>query len=306
MGRFFGLLAALALLALAGCGFREPKVEVAGALPIELAYREARGGIIVLTGRVNGRADVDFILDTGAPVSVFLDGPRTAALGFDTSGARPLGDPSNPATPVGIIQPGMDIRFGALAFSELTAVVVPERTLPCRERFEEIGFAGVMGADLFKRFVVEIDSATKRVRLHDPKSWQPGHGSSVVPISFRDGHPHVDVKVRLPSGVEVAESMNLDLGMNRGLTLVAGSHPAVSMPAEGAVKKSCFVNGTREERAGAPVDVWLGSASFAVAAPIYSEFPNAVGGRRNGSVGVSLFLGRRIAIDYPGRRLAIG
>src|SRR5262245_21478255 len=112
--RRLGLLAAATLLALAGCGFREPKVAVDGALPLDLAYREARGGLVLLTGRVNGKADVDFILDTGAPVSVIIDGKRTAALGLDTSGARPLGDPSNPATPQGIIQGGMDFRFGAV------------------------------------------------------------------------------------------------------------------------------------------------------------------------------------------------
>lgn len=298
--------AAVALLVLAGCGFREPKVAVEGALPLELPYREARGGLVLLKGRVNGRADVEFILDTGAPVSVILDGQRTTALGLDTSDARPLGDPSNPGTPVGIIQPGMNFRFGPLAFSDLTAVVVPERTMPCRERFDEIGFAGVIGADLFRRFVVEVDTTRKSIRLHDPKSWQPAAGSSVLPISFRNGHPHVEVKVKLPSGEEVTESMNVDIGMNRSLTLAVGSHPAFVMPAEGAApKKSCFVNGVREERVGAPVSVVLGDTVIAVDAPNYSDYPNAVSGKRGGSIGATLFQGRRVTIDYPGKRIAL-
>lgn len=299
-------LLAVALATLAGCGFPEPKVAVNGALPLEIPYREAKGGLVLLKGRVNGRADVEFVLDTGAPVSVILDGERTRALGLDTTHARPLGDPSNPGTPVGIIQGNMDFRFGALAFTDLTAVVVPERTMPCRERFDEIGFAGVIGADLFRRFVVEIDTKAKVIRLFDPKAWRPRDGSSVLPITFTQGHPHVDVKVKLPSGVEVAERMNLDLGMNRSLSLAAGSHPAIVMPAEGATpRKSCFVNGVREERFGPSVDVALGGTVIPVASPTYSAHANVVSGKPAGTIGVSLFQGRTLAIDYPGRRIAL-
>ncbi len=69
-----GATLAFVALAMAGCdtlslllGFPEPVVAVHSALPVELAYREGRGGIVLLTGRVNGKADVDFVLDTGAP-----------------------------------------------------------------------------------------------------------------------------------------------------------------------------------------------------------------------------------------------
>ena len=95
-------------LALAGCdlhdalfGFRPPTISVAGTAPPEMTYREALGGLVILTARVNDTADVDFILDTGAPLTVLLDDRQTAALRLDTSGSKPLGDPKDPATPVG-------------------------------------------------------------------------------------------------------------------------------------------------------------------------------------------------------------
>jgi hypothetical protein len=300
-------------LALGGCGlhdavmgFREPTLEVAGALPVELPYREARGGLVILTGRVNGKADVDFILDTGAPVTVLIDGPRTAALGLDSRGARPLGDPSNPATPVGVIQPGMHFTFAGVTLSGLTAVVIPQKTLPCQDRFEEVGFGGVIGADLFRKFVVEIDPASKRVRLHDPKSWRTPEGATVVPFTLRQGHPFVDTKVTLAGGEQVAGGMNLDIGMNGTLSLVAGSHPAIVMPVDGPMRKSCYVNGAREERVGKPLTLSLGGLRLPVESPIYSAFPNAVDGGRSGSIGIGAFKGRRLTIDYPGNRVIVG
>lgn len=304
--------AAALLLALAGCdlrygllGFPQPSVMVSAALPLELAYREAKGGLVVLTGRVNGRADVDFILDTGAPVSVLIDGSRTTGLGLDTRDARPLGDPDQPATPIGVIRGGFAFDFGGVALNDLTAVVVPQATMPCKERFEEIGFGGVIGADLFRRFVVEIDTAARRVRLHDPAQWRAPAQAPPVPLAFRGGHPFVEATVTLADGQEVATRMNVDTGMNRELTVTTGGHPALAMPADGKPRKSCLVNGTREERDGPPVTVTLGTATARAERPVYSAEPNAADGGRHSTIGVGLFKGRRLVIDYPGSRLFI-
>lgn len=308
-------LAALAatLAGLAGCnlhdalfGFPEPAVAVLGRTPVELAYREAPGGIVILRGRVNDKADVDFILDTGAPVTVLLEGERTAALGLDTSGARPLGDPANPATPTGVIQPGFRIDFGGVSFSGLTAVVVPAKTMPCPERFAAIGFGGVIGADLFRRFVVEVDTARKVVRLHDPKSWRLPEGGTVVPIALQGRHPFVEAKLTLADGREIASRMNVDTGSNGTLTLAAGSPPALPMPRDGEVRRSCLVNGVREDRLGPPVTVTLGGVKVPVEAPVYSEALNPVDGTRTGTIGAGFFQGRRFYIDYPGSRIVLG
>jgi hypothetical protein len=287
-------------------GFGEPTITVSGTLPQELAYRKTREGHVILTGRVNGKADVDFILDTGAPVSVLFDGGQTSSLGLDTRNAKPLGDPDNPATPVGVIQRGLQVSFGAVTLSELTAAVIPEKSLPCRERFEQANAGGVIGASLFRRFVVEIDPVVMRVRLHDPTQWRLPDGAAVVPITFRNGHPFVDAKILLGNGREFAGEMNLDIGKARELSLVAGSHPAIVMPAEGQASRSCYVNGIRDERVGSPVEVAIGKLRIPVEKPLYSATPNAVDSRSSGSLGIGLFQGKRLTIDYPGRRLIVG
>ncbi len=315
MPTFPGRTAAVLALALAagGCnlhdalfGFPEPKVSVAAPLPVDLAYREGPGGQVLLAARVNGRADVDFILDTGAPVSVLLAGARTAALGLDTSGAAPLGDPDNPATPVGVIRDGFGLAFGPVAIDALTMVVVPESSMPCRERFEAAGFAGVIGADLFRRFVVEIDPQAHRVRLHDPATWRPAAGAAVVPIEMRHGHPFVEATLEPAGARPVTAAVNLDTGMNRAAVLATGGDSGLAMPAQGEKRESCLVNGRRTSLLGPPVTVRLGGASLVAEQPAYTEQPNVVDGRQASTLGMGLFRGRRLVIDFPGRRIAIG
>lgn len=286
--------------------FGFPTPEVSAARPIiELPYREGPSGLVLVRGNVNGKAEVDFILDTGAPVTVLLDGPRTAALGLDTSKAAPLGDPKSPATPIGVIEPGFTLAFGDISLRGLTAVLVPERTMPCRERFEAVGFGGVIGADLFRRFVVEVDTRARKLRFHEPASWSMPAGAAAAPLVFRSGHVYLLSPVTLASGARLDADLHLDTGMNRALVLNAGSDPAIAYPADGKPRKSCLVNGEREEREGPRAVVALAGRDLAAESPTYAPPGKAISGQKHGSVGIGLFRERRFAIDYPGKRLVL-
>jgi hypothetical protein len=92
--------------------------------------------------------------------------------------------------------------------------------------------------------------------------------------------------------------------MTKALSLVAGSHPALAMPTEGKVRKTCLVNGLQEERVGAPASVSLGGRSFAVGEPLYSN-GTRIKVQKNGAIGILLFRDRRFAIDYPGKRIVL-
>lgn len=177
--------------------------------------------------------------------------------------------------------------------------------MPCRERFDEINFGGVIGADLFRQFVVEVDPGARRVRIHDPAAWRVPEGATALPITLRSGHPYVEATLRLADGNTVTAGVNVDIGMNRALTLSAGSHPSLVMPVDDKPRKSCYVNGVQEEREGGPIAISLGGIRFEVPAPIYTSSPNAVDGVRTSTIGVGLFTGRRFVADYPGRRLVL-
>lgn len=317
------VLAALTLAMLAGCnlqqalmGFTEPTVQAQfDGEPIELAFREGPGGLVILSGQINGSGRYDFILDTGAPVSVIIDGPATRALKLDTSQARKLGPADNPATPTGVITPGFAFDFGRVKFSDLTAVVIPGHTMPCPERFEKINFQGVIGADLFKRFVVEIDHERGRVRLFDPKHWvapTARAGVAVLPLSFRSGHIYTDLSVNLanqPGVASIPVHVHVDTGKNSALALIAGSRPEIRMPEKGEPQTACYVSGKAKTLKGEPVNLALGQGGHALQArevAVSYEEGDAVGlGARQGAIGVALLKRYVVTFDYPGRRMVL-
>ena len=303
------LLALLASVALAGCdlrhalfGFPTPTYAVPANTPIELPYRDA-AGLLVIEGTINGTR-ADFVLDTGAPVTVFVNGPRLAALALDTSKARKLGPADNPAVPVGIIQPGFTVAFSELTLSGLTAVVVEGASMPCRERFEAANFQGVIGADVMRRFVVEVDPAHRRVRLHDPAHWTPAATVGTLPLEFSGGLPFTHAELR-DADATVPLRLLVDTGSNDTLSLIAGSRPELTLPAQATPRESCYVAGTRKTWRGAPLDLAFGAAIASQVPTSYEDGDTVMRGARHGSVGIGLLKRYAFAIDYPGKRIVL-
>jgi len=299
----------LAALTLAACnlhdallGFPTPKYELATSAPIDLPYRES-AGLLLVKGRVDG-TDASFVLDTGAPVTVLVNGPRLAPLALDTSKARKLGPADNPAVPVGIIKRGLTLQFGGLRLSELSAVVIEGSNMPCRERFEAAGFQGVIGADLMRRFVVEVDPAAQRIRLHDPAGWTPSATLGTLPLEFSGGLPFMQAELRDPAGA-VPLRLLVDTGSNDSLSLIAGSRPELAIPEQAQPRESCYVAGTRKLWRGAPRDLALGEAVATKIPTSYEDGDSVLRGERHGSVGLGLLKRYVFAIDYPGKRIVL-
>lgn len=296
---------------LAGCGhgLMFPRPRLALARPgevIELPCRIGPGGLVLIRGLVNGRAEAEFILDTGAPVSVLIDGPSTAALGLDSTGARKLGPADDPAAPVGVLRPHFELAFGGLTLSGLTVVVIPQASMPCSERFAAVGFQGVIGADLMREFVVEVDSRAQRVRLHAPSAWQPSPGATVLPLSFEQGHCFVQAAGVVAGQAVPALHLHVDTGQREALVLVIGSRAELHAGLRRESRESCYVAGKREVWRGEPVQLTLGGLQLGDVLPSYhltKDSPRVSG--RHGGLGIGLLGQHRLSIDYVGSRLVL-
>lgn len=314
MNRRHALLGTLGALsgALAACDhvalmFPRPRYVLArpGAV-LELPCRIAPGGLILIRANVNGRGDAEFVLDTGAPVSVLIDGPQSAALALDSSGATRLGAADDPASPIGVIRPGFEIALPGLTLSGLSVVVMPQDRLACPERYAAIGFQGVIGADLMRRFVVEIDSAAGVVRLIEPEAWAPPPTAATLPLSFEAGHPFVSVDAQIGGRRIAAVRLHVDTGQTHDLSLKLGSRAEIHEGLAREPREVCFVSGKRQVWRGDAVQLMLGSLVARDVRPSYQAgdaSPRATG--RDGSLGIGLLGRYGLSIDYPGSRLAL-
>jgi hypothetical protein len=144
---------------------------------------------------VDGRPADDFLLDTGASVSL-LDSAWAAAHGIASEGkmqamgAGATGDVAfakvNGIKVAGPDGDGVEIAGQKLAVLALNRFVAP---------FFWRDAAGVLGYDFISRFVMTIDYDTQTLTLHDPKQFTYAGKGTAVPITLSGSIPVVHAKL---------------------------------------------------------------------------------------------------------------
>jgi hypothetical protein len=180
-------------------------------IPIEM-----NGNHVLLQGRVNGSAPLWFTLDTGAARSV-VNIRLARELGLQLTGkgfAQGAGGLAESARLSGITfsLPGAEIKnldVMALALESIEATAGRSMDV-------------IIGAELFHRYVVEVDYASRFIRLYDPQSYAyTGTGES-LPLKFSHNHPYVSGRIALPGMEPIEGDFVIDAGSGFGITF----HPA--------------------------------------------------------------------------------
>lgn len=155
------------------------------AIPVEVS-----NNIVLMQVSVNNSKPLSFILDTGASGTVISES-RAKELGLKLEGQT---DASTQGGSIGAAY----VKDALLQLSK--DAELPKTTLTAiRLNGLDSGFGrridGILGYEIFNRYVVEIDYASKVVRFHEPQTFKyPGRGET-IPISIEENTPFVRAKV---------------------------------------------------------------------------------------------------------------
>ncbi len=175
---------------------------------------EMNGNYIFIHGRVNDSQPLWFILDTGANTSVINAG-RAHELGlkiqegFHATGAGGTVDSA--------IVRGVSLNLGEVTINNLTVGVVPLNAL---EDATGRSLDVILGAELFRNFVVEIDYETNQLKLYEPKDFDYKGKGEILPLAFTHNHPYVHASITLPGREPIEGEFVVDLGSNFAVTLI--------------------------------------------------------------------------------------
>lgn len=291
----------LASLYIANAG---TSVEVTTPLPLSLPYRDIDGWAVV-GASVNGKAPVGFVLDTGASLIALIESDATRHLGLDMRNVKRLGADDDLAAPVGARQDGLSIDLGGVVLKDQTAFALSGCSLGCgKSTPPSIPFGGVIGHDLFRRFVVEVNRDKGLVTLHDPDAFQYGGAGIIVPVSISGRQPFVELPVTEPSGRRYQANFHIDSGAGISATLFPGSHPQIQLPSRGKTTESCFVGGRARYREGQPVQLAIGREQ--VTAPVeYALGREVIADGQHGRLGARFLARFNIIFDYANERLIL-
>lgn len=297
------LLAPFLLLAVAPpAGRALPTPSAVGEPVVAFPFDEDEGHILV-RGEIEGSGPLWLILDTGASGSL-IDAAQARSLGLKLEDAFPVTGAAGvvdafAVSGASIRLPGVELRN-----QELTAL-----PLDFLASGKGRPVAALLGADVFRRFVVEIDYAAERLRLHDPARYVP-QGGEVLPLTLIDDQPYVKAQLVLPGGRTVDGDFAVDTGS--GFTLML----AAPFAAEGKVVESMARTiGAKAQGVGGEILLSIGRLEgvrlgrFLIPAPV-AVLPQSFGGQvaghgKAGHIGAGLLRRFRVTFDYPHGRMIL-
>ena len=282
------------------------EVQFSQPLPVTLPYRDVDGWVIVQAS-VNGSPPVDFVLDTGASLIALLIDEKSAALGIDVSDAKRLGAEDDLAAPVGKPVSGLDIDLGPLRFLDQSALAIPMESVMCFESGarRDPPFRGVLGHELFHRYVVEINRDRAVVILHDPESWEYRGAGQIVEANIESRQPYLTVQVQPPQGDAYNARLHVDTGANIFLTLFPVTSDRIVVPEGGVESEACFVGGRATYHSGTNVDLTFGAGTVETAPVEYATGGEVIDSGQNGRLGAKFLERFNVVFDYSREQMIL-
>jgi hypothetical protein len=277
-----------------------------GAKPVARVSIDFTRNQVRVPVSVNGSEAFSLILDTGMPTRGVLlrPTPRVDALGLKFPGAESSlsGGGSGPAV-AARVAPAERIQVGEHEIAEVPVIVLPKDAGLPRD------VDGVIGAELFDRFVVRVDVDAERLELFDPATYQPPSGSSAVPLRLRDRVAFVDARVTLGSQDAVTADLAVDLGAGHALWLNGGSNPKLAAP-PGAIETTIGrgLSGPILGSIGRVRRVVIGDFAFENVVTVFPvrEHQNPGGyDFKDGFVGAELLTRFIVTFDYSTKRMLL-
>jgi len=140
--------------------------------------------------RIGEAMPLNFILDSGAGGPV-LDTEAAKDLGLKTIGkleGRGVGEATQEVNLLTL----PNVRLGDLVIDSVSGATLSLRPL---NKYEGMRVEGIVGYDIFSRFVVKIDYESQKLTLYEPSGFEyKGKGES-LPITLEGNHPHIKAMV---------------------------------------------------------------------------------------------------------------
>jgi hypothetical protein len=166
--------------------------------------------------RLNGRT-FSMLVDTGA-ANVMT--PTTARL----LGLKPVGDArvwgAGDFSEAAAFARVNAVAIGGVQLRNQLFAVVPLESL---SDIEGVPFHGMIGYELFKRFIGKIDYEARMLSLMDPAAWNPAGAGIAVPFVFNGTVPEIEGDIDgIPATFDIDTGSRMSVGLHSPFVLKHG------------------------------------------------------------------------------------
>ena len=270
-------------------------------IPIEIA-----NNLILLPIRINNIITINFILDTGSRMTILTEPLLADFMNLQnvrTTYVHGLGEGDRIAAQVAT---GITMDFEGVVGHNINLLILPDGLLSFSEIFGKEVY-GIIGHDIFKAFVVEINYQKKYLQLYKPNFYQPKRKSESIDISIEKGKPYVEAFVVEKNNEQTKTHLLLDTGATQALSLFDKKIGNPPKTIDTYLGKG--LSGDIYGKLGRIKGFNIGSFAFENLIATYpdtSSMQFEIDERAwKGNIGAEIFKRFLIAFDYPNNRIIL-
>jgi hypothetical protein len=265
--------------------------------PVAVVPFELSGNLIFLQVRVNNKAPLWFILDTGAGVSILKE-KQAQSLGLKLETREQVLDGMPHAK-------GIRLGLTGTELLDQTIFVAPTESLE-----PSVGRAvdGILGFDLFQRFVVEIDYAARRLRLFETADYLYQGAGESIPLIIEDNTPFVRATITQPLSNSAEGQFLIDTGASGALNVFKRfdePHGFSSSLSKMLQSTGVGFSGKAQTRTGRIRALQLGRLRMTNVVAGFSQADDSSDEAGDGEIGGELLRRFKVIVDYARKRIVL-
>jgi len=267
--------------------------------------------LMVIPLEINGK-ELSFILDTGVNKTIVFNSAQADTVFLRMNDKYKLRGLGTGEAVDAIISENNRFRIGDLIAHNKSVYIILKDEFDLSAKMG-ITIHGVIGYDLLKSLIVEINYRKKRLRLFDPKHFQykKCRKCAKFPITIYQNKPYIDVAVKIDrNGKKTPVKMLIDSGGSDALWLFEYTKENIITPENYFVDfLGVGLSGTIYGKRSRIESLQLGD--YIVKEPTVS-FLDSISTQnarrykeRNGSIGSNVLKRFKVLIDYPNKKLTL-
>jgi hypothetical protein len=190
---------------------------------------EVYNNLIVVPVFLNGTLPLKFILDTGVRTAILTQKAFTDILDLPYSRKYTISGPGGAKLVDAYVTNNVSLELPGVTGRGHALLVLAEDYLELRN-YLGTDVHGILGYELFSRFIVEIDYSRKMLTLILPEDFKKPSKFQTIPIKIEDTKPYLVTKVVIDHETQIMAKLLVDSGASHGLLLEPTSDTRIKPP----------------------------------------------------------------------------
>lgn len=191
---------------------------------------EVNNNLVIIPVVVNGQLPLRFVLDTGVRTAILTEKIFSDILNLTYTRKYTVGGPGGQKYVQAYVTNNVSLDLPPGIHGEGHALLVLEEDYLELRNYLGADVQGILGYELFSRFIVSIDYARKELILTKPDRYKPKRRAEKIKISVEDTKPYFVTTIGVTDSAKVKVKLLIDSGASHGLILEPDSNDSLRVP----------------------------------------------------------------------------